>query len=101
MAKDSFDPDARTPTSIGELCITLYVTKDAEGAFTYRDYYSFPILDADGEAIERREGGLRPYALGWTLTQGQKNALAACDTVADVLRLMLDFFHAKAEGAVG
>jgi hypothetical protein len=85
MAKDSFDPDARTPTSIGELCITLYVVKDAEGAFTYRDFYSFPILDADGEVIERREGALRVH-----LSPTQQTAV----------KNFLDALHAKAEGAV-
>jgi hypothetical protein len=85
MAKDSFDPDARTPTKIGELCITLYVVKDSSGVLSYRDFYAFPILDADGEVIERREGALRDH-----LTPTQQTAV----------KNFLDAMHAKAQGAV-
>jgi hypothetical protein len=69
MATDSFDSDARVPTDIGEVVIRLYVSQDSEGAYHYRDFYHFPVLDADGDIIEHREGALRAHLTAQEISQ--------------------------------
>ena len=89
---------ARTPTHMGTLEVLFHVTPgDPVG---YDAKFSFDALDADG-IVKPISGDLTPPATSWTLTAAHKAALAACTNVAQVQKLLLDLYLAKAEGAIG
>ncbi len=96
---DSFSPVARVPAAVPFVETVRKVTKGTPN--TYEARYSFDVQDATGEHVDTRSGNLLPWVQGWTLTAGQKTALAACVKVADVEKLLLDFYLTKAQGAIG
>ena len=95
---DSFAPIVRTPTHVGTVETLFRVTPGSPPEYEAR--FTFDELDADG-VVNVRTGDLTPHATNWTLTQAHKNALAACNNVAQVQKLLLDFYLAKAQGVVG
>lgn len=82
---DSFDTaQARVPTSVEKLVVTLEVRDGAPN--TYAGGYLFDVLDASGEPVDTRQGDLVPH-----LTTAQR----------DALKSFMDGLLTKAQGVVG
>ena len=86
MPRDSFDPAARTATSVDRVELVLHVYEDADGVKQYDATYQFNVLDQNGDAMDLRRGNLIDH-----LSAQRKTALEG----------FLDFVFSKAQGSVG
>jgi hypothetical protein len=87
MMSDSFDPAApRIPTAVERLEVRLFALDDGAGGTGYDASYRFPIIDANGDLLEDRQGDLIPH-----LTAAQKTKLTS----------LMDALFAKAKGSIG
>ena len=86
MPRDSFDPAARTPTSVDRVELVLHVYKDEDGVRQHDASYQFDVLDQDGSPMDLRRGNLIDH-----LGAQRKTALKG----------FLDYVFAKAKGSVG
>ena len=84
MPRDSFDPAARTPTSVDRVELVLHVYEDEDGVRQHDASYQFDVLDQDGNAMDLRRGNLIDH-----LSAQRKTTLEG----------FLDFVMAKAKGS--